>query len=130
MITEKNIEALLKRKGYKYARFGELAVWLVILADGPNEHRMTVELQEKWVSIAIVPFIEQPTKKKLPAVCVSLAQCNYEMYLAKFVLNEDNNIGLLAEIPIESNIIVCEQAVSQVAQYAGEFYDRLKKSAA
>ena len=125
MIEGKDVDTILDETGLKFGKFGEEKAWLVILEGSSHEYHLAIQIRADWITVAIHPFIDTPDPQGRSNLCCCLAGLNYKMYFAKFVLDDANDIGLIAQLPTDSDLSLLRKSISIVARYADEYYAEL-----
>ncbi len=125
MIEDKDIDTLLNESGMKFGKFEKEKVWLVVLEDGAREHRLAIQLRPDWIVVAIHPFIVKPNSQTLSELCCRLTHLNHEMKFAKLILDDTDDVGLMSEVPTDSELSLLNKSITMVAKYAHEHYAEL-----
>jgi hypothetical protein len=126
MLTPDTVEEFLGRDGWHFERVtdGNVPTWRSGFRGEVAPFRFYVRLTENWVFFIIAPFV-LPAKNADCATALHkrLLRLNQDMTLAKFALDNDDDVVLTVEFPTE-NIDYSEfkDALDVLSYYADRHY--------
>jgi hypothetical protein len=127
MLTETQIEQYLARRGLPCDRVGPATIASTF--DGRTAtFRFFIRLTADWVLFTVVPFTDRPTDPRvLFALYERLLKLNRQMNLAKFAIDEDDDVLLTVEFPTENiHDTDLDGAVDGLMVYADAHFDELR----
>lgn len=123
-VTPETIDGYFEQYGWHYNREPGSNDWTTGFRGDVASFRIFVRLTEKWIYFTIIPFVIAPQDPQ----CASrlhwhLLRLNREINMAKFCLDEDNDVVLTVELPCE-NLDYSEfsDAIGAMCYYADEHY--------
>jgi hypothetical protein len=122
-MTPAIVEELMAKDGWPHERVDE-HTWRSGFRGDVNSFRFFVRLTENWIFFTIVPFVVAP-KSEAAALGLyrHLLKLNREMNMAKFAIDDDNDVVLTVELPTE-NLDESEfkDALDALSYYADKHY--------
>lgn len=124
--TPETIEQYFEQYGWNYERL-EPNFWRTGFRGKHNNFRIIFQMTQHWLYVAIAPYIRAPLAEELenraPRLYYYLLRLNQDMNMVKFSVDEDGDVRLAAELPIE-NLDYSEfaDAINLVAGYADDYY--------
>jgi hypothetical protein len=126
MLTSDTVEEFLRRDGWHFERVadGNVPTWRSGFRGEVAPFRFYVRLTENWVFFIISPFVLPPKSKSAAAELYRrLLRLNQDMTLAKFALDNDEDIVLTVEFPTESiDYSEFKDALDVLSYYADRHY--------
>src|SRR5437773_12161449 len=105
MLSPDTVEEFLSRDGWHFERVsdGNVPTWRSGFRGEVAPFRFYVRLTENWIFFIISPFVLPPrSATSCSALYRRLLEINQDMTLAKFALDNDDDIVLTVEFPTES----------------------------
>jgi hypothetical protein len=105
MLDANTVEDFLRRDGWHFERVegGNVPTWRSGFRGEVAPFRFYVRLTENWVFFIIAPFVLTAKNEAAAALLYRrLLQLNQDMTLAKFALDNDDDVVLTVEFPTES----------------------------
>jgi len=119
------LEDYLKADGWPYKRVEGQRVWQTGIKTNSASFRIFITLSKHWV-FCQMPLSIKAGKDQLLKLYQYLLRKNFEMNLAKFVLEEDGTISLNIELPTEdltgTNF---SDALNMLSAYIEKYYEEL-----
>jgi len=85
--------------------------------------RIFVQPADRWLLLAIVPFVPKPAPPCRDRFSHSLLRLNYEINLAKIGVDPDGDVSLCVELPAEGiGFDAFASALDALCFYADEYY--------
>jgi hypothetical protein len=101
-MTAPEVEGFLTEYGWPYERV-DSATWRSGFRGQQSTFRVFVRLTENWIFFTIVPFVLAPrTERNERQLHRHLLRLNREINLAKFAIDEDADVVLTVELPVEN----------------------------
>lgn len=123
------VEEHLKRYGWQYEVKGENVILTGFRSDVAL-FRIFMQVMEKWIIAAIVPFVPRPLPECRSGFYAAMARLNYEMNFGKMSVDPDGDIALTVEIPVEElRFEYLTLALDALSAYAVQFYVPLSRAA-
>lgn len=94
------VKSFLDKYGWKYDSLGEETI-VSGFAGEKAIFTLYAKATEDWVVLSISPFVESPKPDCLASMLLYLAHLNFHTTLAKFSVDEKENIILTVELPSE-----------------------------
>lgn len=125
-VTPETVEEYFGEYGWSFETLGP-GLWRTGFRGDHAFHTIFVRLTEGWLYMTISPFVTAPADDTCQRhTYEAMLQFNREMNLAKFVLDEDNDVTLTVELPIAAmNYTVFAEALTALAYYADDAYPEL-----
>ena len=126
MLSAKEIEAYLGRDGWPFERVDH-NTWRSGFRGNNACFRFYIRLSDHWVFFTIVPFLVAPKSPEAEqGLCRRLLELNRDMNMAKFALDDDQDVVLTVELPVE-NLVFSEfkDALDALSYYADKHYVEL-----
>lgn len=99
VVTPETIEEFLRRDEWPFERIDD-HTWRSGFRGETNSFRFFVRLAEDWVFFTIVPFVVAPRSSACERPLFRhLLRLNREVTLAKFALDDDDDVVLSVELP-------------------------------
>ena len=122
-VTPTLVEKYLKQLKRRFKPIDE-NTWLITHRGEVNSFRLFVRLIPNWILFTIYPFVMSPKSRdarlKLYAYLLGL---NHQMNLAKFSLDEDEEVVLVVEFPTENlDYSEFKDALDILSYYSDKFY--------
>lgn len=127
-LTPQHIEQFFDQHKTPYTRAEDDTLWYAEMAAGGEQFEFFVNLDEEegWVYFTINPFVPTPDPDCLDNLGLHLARLNYDVTMAKFVIDDEGDVALMAELPAEGFVYAhFAAAVAALSNAAGENYDEL-----
>jgi hypothetical protein len=123
VITDKAVEEFLTRDGWPFERIDE-NTWRSGFRGDTCSFRFFIRLAENWIFFTIVPFVvaskRAPSEGKLHR---RLLELNREINMAKFALDDDDDVVLTVELPSEGLAFSdFKDALDALSFYADRYY--------
>jgi hypothetical protein len=122
------IEGFFEQHGMPFTRAEGDTLWYAEIAVGeePREFFVFLDEGEGWVYFTVNPFVPTPDPARLDDLCRHLARLNYDVTLAKFVVDEEDDVALTVELPWEGFTYAhFAAAVRALARAANQNYDEI-----
>ncbi|MFZ5917307.1 MAG: YbjN domain-containing protein [Chloroflexota bacterium] len=103
-------------------------IWYSELTAGDETHEFFIhlDLEQGWVYLTVNPFVPTPEPDCLDNVARHLARLNFDVTLAKFVIDDEGDVALTVELPIEDLALThLATAITALGNAAGENYDEV-----
>lgn len=125
-VSPQQVEGFFHQYGWAFETL-EPGLWRTGFRGEHDAHVIVVRLTEHWIYMAISPFVDPPETPECRAHCYeAMLQFNREMNLAKFVLDEDNDLTLTVELPMNAlTYVVFAEGLTALAYYADDLYPEL-----
>lgn len=123
MVSPETIEEYLRRDEWPFERVDE-HTWRSGFRGETNSFRFFIRLTENWVFFTIVPFVVAPRSEACELnLYRHLLRLNRQVNLAKFALDEDDDVVLTVEFPTESfDFSEFKDALDALSYYADKNY--------
>lgn len=122
------IEAFFEQHGTPFTRAADDALWYAEFAAGEEQREFFVALDEEegWVYFTINPLVPTPDPACVDNLSHHLTRLNYDVTMAKFVIDEEGDVALTVELPWEGFTYAhFEAAVAALSRAAAENYDEI-----
>lgn len=117
-----DIPAFLTRYGWSYEEL-EPGLWRTSFAtENDEEFDLYLFTAEDWVHFAVSPFLPPLAEPDRPRLHAALLRINQNLHLARFALDEDGDVNLLADVPAQR---LTFNAFAQVLELLVFYADRL-----
>ncbi len=125
-VTELNAETVERyfgEYGWSFETIGD-AIWRTGFKGENGFFTIYMRLTENWLYMTISPFVTQPTVERTRVHTMeAMLHFNREMNLAKFVLDEDEDVTLTVELPVNAlSYEVFAEGLTALAYYADDIY--------
>jgi len=127
-LTPQQIEGFFEQHNTPYTRVEDDTLWYAEMAAGEESFEFFVNLDEEegWVYFTINPFVPTPDLDCLDHLSRHLVRLNYDVTMAKFVIDDEGDVALTVELPIEDLVYAhFAAAVAALSNAAGESYDEV-----
>src|SRR5262245_12446280 len=123
MVTGRIVEEFLAKDGWPFERIDE-HTWRSGFRGEVNSFRFFVRLTDNWIFFTIVPFVVAPrSDERALDLYGHLLRLNREMNMAKFAIDDDADVVLTVELPIESlDESEFKDALDALSYYADKHY--------
>lgn len=100
--TPSRLEDFFKSNNLKFKKYYD-GIWKLDIASKEVTFPIFIRLTSDWVTIAILDFtyISEDNNNESAELHEKLLKLNNEIFMAKFVLLQDNSISLTIDLPIE-----------------------------
>ena len=91
-------------------------------------HQFFVNLDEEegWIYFTINPFVPSPDPECQDNLCRHLVYLNYDLTMAKFVIDDEGDVALTVELPAKDLAYShFAAAIAALSKAAGENYDEV-----
>jgi hypothetical protein len=100
MATE--IPAFFERYEWSYEVVDE-EVWRTSFGtEREEDFDIYIARSAEWIHFAVSPFTPLPKQECLPQLHATLLQLNQQIRLARFAVDEDGDVNLLADLPVSA----------------------------
>lgn len=125
-VTPDVVESYFGEYGWSFETLGP-GVWRTGFRGNESSYAIYLRLTDSWLYMTISPFVPQPTDRECEhRTFEAMLQFNREMNLAKFVLDEDDDVTLTVELPIAAlSYPVFAEGLTALAYYADDAYPEL-----
>src|SRR5256885_4226380 len=123
MLSSAGVEEFLQKDEWPFERV-DANTWRSGFRGDVNSFRFFVRLTENWIFFTIVPFVVGP-KSDAAALQLyrHLLKLNREINMAKFAVDDDLDVVLTVELPIESiDEGEFKDALDALSYYADKHY--------
>jgi hypothetical protein len=122
-VSPETVEAYFGEYGWSFETLGP-GVWRTGFRGTSSFHTIYMRLTEDWLYMTISPFVEAPTQVECKRrTYEAMLHFNREMNLAKFVLDEDEDVTLTVELPLTAmGYTVFAEGLTALAYYADDAY--------
>jgi hypothetical protein len=127
-LTPEQIEEFFDQHKMPYTRAEDDTLWYAeIEASGEQfEFFVNLDQEEGWVYFTINPFVPTPESECLDNLSRHLVRLNYDVTMAKFVLDDEGDVALTVELPAEGlTHAYFVAAVAALSKAAGESFDEV-----
>ncbi len=123
MLNSELVEEFLKTDGWPVERVDK-NTWRSGFRGDVNSFRFYVRLTDNWIFFTIVPFVVAPRQDDhARELYRHLLKLNREINLAKFAIDDDDDVVLTVELPIEeAGDASMKDALEALAYYADRHY--------
>jgi hypothetical protein len=123
-VTPEVIDGYFEQYGWSYSRDEGEHDWSTGFRGDVANFRIFVRLTDNWIYFTIIPFIVGPKEPERRArLHWHLLRLNREVNMAKFALDEDNDVVLTVELPSESlDYSEFSDAIGALCYYADDTY--------
>lgn len=102
-VTAETIDGYFEQYGWTYSREPGSNSWTTGFRGDVSNFRLFVKLTDNWIYFTIIPFVIGPKDPE----CANrlhwhMLRLNREINMAKFCLDEDNDVVLTVELPCEN----------------------------
>ncbi|HWG85198.1 MAG TPA: YbjN domain-containing protein, partial [Deinococcales bacterium] len=117
------VEAFFKEYGWSFETLGP-GIWRTGFRGTSSFHTIYMRLTEDWLYMTISPFVEAPSDRECKRrTYEAMLHFNREMNLAKFVLDEDEDVTLTVELPLSAlDYEVFAEGLTALAYYADDAF--------
>jgi len=127
-LTPQHIEELFDQHKMSYTRADDDTIWYAEF-DAAGEHFeffVNLDEEEDWVYLTINPFVPTPDSECLDNLCYHRARLNYDVTMAKFVLDDEGDVALTVESLAEDLTYAhFAAALAALSNAAGGNYDQV-----
>lgn len=122
-VTPELVEKYLKRLKRRFKRVDE-TTWLLTYRGDASSFRLFVRLIRNWILFTIYPFVTSPDSPQARLrLYRQLLKLNHQMNLAKFSMDEDEEVVLVVEFPTENlDFSEFKDALDILSYYSDRFY--------
>jgi hypothetical protein len=127
-LTPQQIEQFFDQHEMTYTRDEDDVLWYAEIAAGGEQFEFFVNLDEEegWVYFTINPLVPTPDPDCLDALSRHLVRLNYDVTMAKFVLDDEGDVALTVELPSEDLTYAhFATAIAALSNAASENYDEV-----
>lgn len=127
-LTPQQVEGFFDQYELPYSRAEDDTLWYAeIDAAGEQfEFFLGLDDEDEWVYFTINPFVPTPDPGCLDNLSRHLARLNYDVMMAKFVIDDEGDLALTVELPTEGFVYAhFEAALTALSDAAGESYDEV-----
>jgi hypothetical protein len=127
-LTPEQIEAFFEQHEIPCSRAEDDTLWYAEVAAGEESFEFFVNLDEEegWVYFTINPFVPTPDPDCLDHLSRHLARLNYDVTMAKFVIDDEGDVALTVELPAEGFVYThFAAAVAALSNAAGDSFDEM-----
>lgn len=127
-LTPQHIEQFFDEHKMPYTHAEDDDLWYAEITAGEEQFEFFVNLDEEegWVYFTINPFVPTPDPDCLDNLGYHLARLNYEITMAKFVLDDEGDVALMVELPAEDLTYAhFAAAVAALSDAVGENYEEV-----
>jgi len=127
-MTPEQVEGFFDQHKMTHTRAEDDTVWYAETAGGGEDFEFFVNLdvEEGWIYFTINPFVPTPDADCLESLSQHLVRLNYDVTMAKFVIDDEGDVALTVELPTEGfNYALFVAAVAALSSAAGENYDEV-----
>ena len=127
-LTPQQIGQFFDQHEMPYTRDEDDVLWYAEIAAGGEQFEFFVNLDEEegWVYFTINPLVPTPDPDCLDNLNRHLARLNYDVTMAKFVIDDEGDLALTVELPAEGFTYAhFATAITALSNAAGENYDEL-----
>lgn len=127
-LTPQYIEELFDQHKMPYTRTDDDTLWYAEF-DAAGEHFeffVNLDEEEGWIYLTINPFVPTPDSDCLDNLSRHLVRLNYDVTMAKFVLDDEGDVALTVELLVEDLTYAhLAAALAALSNAAGENYDEV-----
>ena len=127
-LAPQDVEQFFDQHELPYTRAEDDTLWYAEIAVGGEQFEFFVNLDEEegWIYFTINPFVPSPDPECLDNLCRHLVRLNYDVTMAKFVIDDEDDVALMVELPAEDLAYShFAAAIAALSKAAGENYDEL-----
>ena len=123
MLNATRVEEFLAKDGWPFERVDD-NTWRSGFRGDVNSFRFFVRLTDNWIFFTIVPFVVGPKHEASTlALYRYLLKLNREINMAKFAIDDDEDVVLTVELPTESlDDSEFKDALDALSYYADKHY--------
>jgi len=123
MLTDKTVEEYLQRDHWPFDRI-DAGTWRSGFRGEVSSFRFFVRLSQHWIFFTIVPFLIAPKDAECQRrLYRRLLELNREINMAKFAIDEDEDVVLTVELPVEAlENSEFKDALDALSYYADKHY--------
>ena len=126
-----DLENFFTAYGWEFER-REAGVFRTGFVGETGPYEIWLKITDAWVYFAINPYVQRPGGRGHGTMTlVTLLRANHELNLAKFAVDEDGDLSLTVELPLEG---FCYEhfsdALTALALYADDFRPRIDAAVA
>lgn len=103
-LTPQDIKDFFEQRKMPYTSAEEDdTLWYAEIVTGEEQFEFFVNLDEEegWVYLTINPFVPTPDPDCLDNLSRHLARLNYDVTMAKFVIDDEGDVAVTVELPAE-----------------------------
>jgi hypothetical protein len=122
-LTSEAVEHYFGKYGWSFETLGS-GVWRTGFKGDHSFFTIYLRLTDNWFYMTISPFVPAPVDAECRRrTYEAMLYFNREMNLAKFVLDEDDDVTLTVELPVAAvNYDVFAEGLTALAYYADDSY--------
>ena len=127
-LTPEQLEQLFDEYEMPYTRAEDDTLWYAEIAVGGEPFEFFVNLDQEggWVYFTVNPFVPTPDPDCLENLSCHLIRLNYDVTMAKFVIDDEGDVALTVELPAEDLTYAhFAAAVTALSNAADENYDEV-----
>ncbi|OQY24083.1 MAG: hypothetical protein B6I34_03910 [Anaerolineaceae bacterium 4572_32.1] len=125
-MTAEQIKEFFEQHEMPYTQTEDDTLWYAEIAARENKFEFFVNLDGEWIYFTINPFVPTPEPDCLDNLCRHLARLNYNLTMSKFVIDDDGDVALTVELPVEGFVYAhFAAAIAALSTAADESYDEL-----
>jgi hypothetical protein len=127
-LTPHQVEQFFEQHELPYSRAEDDTLWYADIAAAGEQFEFFLGLddEEEWVYFTINPFVPTPDPDCLDNLSRHLARLNYDVTMAKFVIDDEGDVALTVELPAEGFLYAhFEAALAALSDAASESYDEV-----
>lgn len=123
-ITPETIDGYFEQYGWTFSHEEGSSDWNTGFRGDVHSFRIFVRLTDNWVYFTIIPFIVGPKNPECKQrLYWHLLRLNRDVNMAKFALDEDDDVLLTVELPCESlDYSEFSDALGALCYYADDTY--------
>jgi Putative bacterial sensory transduction regulator len=125
-ITPNTVEKYFGEYGWSFETL-EDGIWRTGFKGENGFFTIYLRLTENWLYMSISPYVPQPEEERARVHTMeAMLHFNREMNLAKFVLDEDDDVTLTVELPVGAlTYPIFAEGLTALAYYADDIYTDL-----
>ena len=122
-VKPQTVEKFFGEYGWSFETIGD-GVWRTGFKGENGFFTIYMRLTDAWLYMTISPFVPAPELEKTRVHTMeAMLHFNREMNLAKFVLDEDEDVTLTVELPVSAlRYEVFAEGLTALAYYADDIY--------
>ena len=127
-LTPQQVEQFFEQYELPCSRAEDDTLWYADIAAAGEQFEFFLGLddEEEWVYFTINPFVPTPDPDCLDNLSRHLARLNYDVTMAKFVIDDEGDVALTVELPAEGFLYAhFEAALAALSDAASESYDEV-----
>ena len=124
-VTPQRLEDFFKENNFSYKSIFE-NIWKIDFGTKEIPFPLFLRLTSDWITLAILEYtyISESDSTETERIQERLLTLNEEIAMAKFVLDQDNSVSLVLDLPIENlRLDKIKESINLLLYYGKKYWD-------